>query len=261
MESSSLNKILNNKTHGSSEIVKLLNDYFFSIRDSNSEIIRTIKLVKSKLSHFQRVNSYLDDLHTILNKKNKKELAEFLKDFSSRESKALEKLFDKAFSSLNKFNSIITLSKSGTLISILKLWYKKNRKLKIVVCESRPLFEGRSMSEEFSKFGINVHLITDAMMGLFVDKVDVALIGADIVLKNGNVVNKVGSKSLALLCKDIIKPFYVITSKSKFSTKTKFNNKIENPAEVWDKKGKNLTINNFYFEEIDKKLITKIISI
>jgi translation initiation factor eIF-2B subunit delta len=95
-------------------------------------------------------------------------------------------------------------------------------------------------------------------MGLIVPKVDAGIIGADIVLKNGNIVNKVGSKSLALLCREYKKPFYAVTSHSKFSKRKIFKPKKENPREIFDKKVKNLSTSNIYFEEIEKKLITKI---
>jgi translation initiation factor eIF-2B subunit delta len=96
------------------------------------------------------------------------------------------------------------------------------------------------------------------MMGLYISEIDAAIIGADAVLRNGNVINKVGSKTLALLCKDYKKPFYVVTSNSKFSKKKIFQPMKEEPQEIWKKKAKNLSISNIYFEEIEKKLITKI---
>ena len=114
------------------------------------------------------------------------------------------------------------------------------------------------MAEELASIGVNVELITDAMMGLYFPKIDAAIIGSDVVLTNGNVVNKVGSKALAILCKEYKKPFYVVTSKSKLSKKKIFKAKKEEPREIWDKKVKNLSISNIYFEEIEKKLITKI---
>ena len=114
------------------------------------------------------------------------------------------------------------------------------------------------MAIELADIGIKVELITDAMMGFFVPKVDVAIIGTDIVLRNGMIVNKVGSKSLALLCKEYNKPFYVVTSKSKLSKKKIFKPKKENSREIWDRKVKNLSMSNIYFEEIEKQLITKI---
>jgi translation initiation factor eIF-2B subunit delta len=253
-----LNHILNNKTLGSSELVRFLNSYLFSIRNNKREIIKTISLSKRKLGHFEVINSYLDELNTYLYAKNKSELIVFLKRFSSKENEKIETIFNKGYPILKKMQRVITLSRSGTVLEILKLWHQKNKKLKVTVCESRPKFEGRLMAKELSAKGIKVELITDAMMGLYVPKVDAAVVGADVVLKNGNVVNKVGSKALALLCRECKKPFYVVTSKSKLSNKNIFNPKKNNPQEIWDKKVKNLSVSNIYFEEIDKKLITKI---
>jgi translation initiation factor 2B subunit (eIF-2B alpha/beta/delta family) len=96
------------------------------------------------------------------------------------------------------------------------------------------------------------------MMGIYTKKVDIAIIGADSILKNGNVINKVGSKALALFCLEKLKPFYVVSTKSKRSKKITFKPKNEEPAEVWKKKQKNLKVSNFYFEQVDKNLITKI---
>ena len=97
-------------------------------------------------------------------------------------------------------------------------------------------------------------------MSLFIPKIDAALIGADMILKNKNVVNKVGSKSLALLCKEYNKPIYVVSTKLKISKKNIFKQKKENPEEVLKKSVNNLTVSNIYFEEIDRKFITKIIT-
>ncbi|MCW8803963.1 MAG: hypothetical protein OQK57_06155, partial [Ignavibacteriaceae bacterium] len=105
---------------------------------------------------------------------------------------------------------------------------------------------------------IDTELITDAMMGLYVSQVEAAIIGADMIFKNGNVANKVGGKALALLCKEHKIPFFVVTTRSKFSNKNNFKPKKENPVEIWDKKIKHLSISNTYFEEVDKKLITRI---
>jgi translation initiation factor 2B subunit (eIF-2B alpha/beta/delta family) len=96
------------------------------------------------------------------------------------------------------------------------------------------------------------------MMGLYIPKIDAAIIGADAVLINGNVVNKVGSKALALLCREYKKPFYAVAFRSKLSKKKIFQPMKDDQQEIWEKKVKNLSISNIYFEEIEKKLITKI---
>ena len=258
MKSHHLNHILNNKTLGSSELVQLLNNYLFSISNNIPEIIKTVRIVKTKLGHFEAVNSYLDEMSSVIKVKEKKELLEFFKEYSINENQRAKIIFNRIYPRLKEIQNVITLSRSGTVLAVLKLWHQKNKKIKVVVCESRPKFEGRLTVKELSEVGIKVELITDAIIGLYAPKIDAAIIGADVVLNNGNVVNKVGSKALAILCKEFKKPFYVVTSKSKFSKKKIFKAKKEEPREIWDKKVKNLSIINIYFEEIEKKLITKI---
>ena len=93
-----------------------------------------------------------------------------------------------------------------------------------------------------------------------VKKVDAALVSSDCILKNGDVINKVGSSLLASTCHVLKKPFYVIARKDKFAKSNKFNQKEMPPEEIWRHYPKNILIKNYYFEKIDKKLITKIIS-
>lgn len=256
MKSHQLNHILNNKTLGSSELVQLLNKYFLSIHGNKSEISRSIRLARIKLGHFETVNSYLKDLSSEL--KNGNGLETFLKSHSLKQKEKFEIIFKKIYPRLKKLNGVITLSRSGTVLEVFKLWHQKNKKLKVVVCESRPQYEGRLMAKELAANSINTELITDAMMGLYIPKIDAAIIGADAVLINGNVVNKVGSKALALLCREYKKPFYAVAFRSKLSKKKIFQPMKDDPQEIWEKKVKNLSISNIYFEEIEKKLITKI---
>lgn len=256
VKSKRFNNIINNKTSGSSELVELLNKHFLSENFSRSELKSQINLAEKKLGHFPAVTKFLNGLK--LGLKSEDDFKNYLNDHSSSQSRNIERIFNNIYPELKKINSLLTLSRSGTLISILKHLYQRNKKLRIVICESRPNLEGRLMAEELSKSGIKTLLISDAMMSLFVPQVDAAIIGADVILKNGNVVNKVGSKSLALLCREYKKPFFVVSTKSKFSKRLRFNQKNEDPKEILDKKKRNLSVSNIYFEEVEKKFIKKI---
>ena len=251
-----LSRILNNKTLGSSELVELLNEYFLSIHKNKIDISKSIQLAKAKLGHFEGVNSYLSKLQSA--NKTADGLLNFLNSYPIKHKDNIEIIFNKMYPRLKHLKRFITVSRSGTVIDIIKLWHKKNKKLKVVVCESRPKLEGRLMAESLVRAGIKTELITDAMMDLYTSKVDAALVGADVILKNGNVVNKVGSKALALLCKEDKIPFFVITTRSKILSSNKFKAKEENPNEVWKKNAKNLKVSNIYFEEVANKFITKI---
>lgn len=256
MKSRQLERILNNKTLGSSELVVQLNDYFLSIHKKKTEVLQCIPAIEEKLWHFEAVIFYLKQLKSASQSENK--LLIFLESHSSRQKDEVEMIFKKFYPHLKKISSIITLSRSGTVFEILKLWQQKNKNIRVVVCESRPNFEGRLMAQALASAGIRTELITDAMIAIYSRKVDAAIIGADAILRNGNVVNKVGSKSLALLCKEYEKPFFVVSTKSKISSSSKFLPEEEDTTEVFNKKIKNLSVSNIYFEEIEKKFITKI---
>jgi len=256
LKSHQLHRILNNKSLGSSELVQILNSYFLSIHKNKSEILQSIRLAKASLGHFEAINSYIKQLQSEL--KSEPGLLIFLRSHSIQQKEKVDIIFKRIYSHLKNLNTVITLSRSGTVLGILKLLHQKNKKLKVVVCESRPKFEGRLMANDLASEGINVELITDAMMGLYILKIDAAIIGADVVLNNGNIVNKVGSKALALLCREYKKPLFVVTSQSKLSKKKAFKSKKENPQEVWDSKVKKISVSNIYFEEIEEKFITKI---
>lgn len=256
LKSHQLVRILNNKSLGSSELVQSLNSYFLSIQKNKPEILQSIRLVKARLGHFEAINLYLKQLKTAA--ESEEGLLFFLSNHSIQQKEKVDIIFKRIYSHLKNLNSVITLSRSGTVLGILQLWHQKNKRLKVVICESRPKFEGRLTAKELAANGVKVELITDAMMGLYIPKIDAAIIGADVVLNNGNIVNKVGSKALALLCREYKKPLFVVTAKSKLSKKEIFKSKKENPQEVWDSKVKKISVSNIYFEEIEKKLITKI---
>ena len=255
-----LNKILTDNTSGSSGIVNLINT-FLRGNVNHPEIIKdSILILKTHLSHFAAVNTYLKRIKNIIKLDDQQMMNDFLTSFADSEKNQFEIIFNKLNNKTKHINSVITLSKSGTLKEVFKLWKQKNKNLKVVISESRLMNEGKLFAKELLNLGIKVELISDAMTALYVPKIDAAIIGADEILKNGNVINKVGSISLALLCKENKKSFYVLTTKSKFSEHTKFSVKKADPSRLWNYKSKGLTVSNIYFEEIENKLITKIIT-
>jgi translation initiation factor 2B subunit (eIF-2B alpha/beta/delta family) len=253
-----LEQIISNKKLGSSELVNKLNELCRTFQSDHKLIKSSIPLISSQIGHFSTVSNYISELNKIVSSNDKVRIKKFFDDFSKNESAKYQSIFNKLLKYIPDSKKVITLSRSGTVLNILKIWQRMNKNIRVVVCESRPMLEGRLLAEDLLKFGLKVELVADSVMSLFVPKVDAAIIGADSVFKNGNVINKTGSKSLALLCKKYKIPFYVIATRSKFCNKKSFKVKIENPDEIWTKKHKNLIISNIYFEEIENRLITKI---
>lgn len=251
----SLKKILSDKTSGSVELLRKLNNYFSKNRRSIDHIRKIIPKLKKHFPSFENIQRYLSELDRAALR------GELLLQFFQKqknETTSIGKMFVKVLPYIKDRKTILTISNSRTVFELLISLHKINKGLQVIVCESRPKLEGRIMSSRLAKAGIKVQLITDAMMAEYVQKCDAVLIGADIILKNGDVVNKVGSGTLAVLCKEFKKPFYVAADKSKLSKKNKFFQDSEDKNEIWPGAPKEIIIANRYFEIIPKKYIKKV---
>ncbi len=253
-----LNKILNDKTSGSSELLFKINQLLFDSLPDINTINEIVRKINKELSHFTILDNYFRELKRVLNKNDKKLLEKFIISNSNDHDKykIIAGKFQKA---IQRYKNIITISRSGTFLNVITLADTK-RKIEITVLESRPENEGRLTAKELLIKGFKVKVITDAMMAFAVKNTDAVIVGADSILKNGNVVNKSGSLPLAILCKKYRKPFYVVATKLKFTSKRYFKPVKEKPEVIWDYKNRKLTVENFPFEEIDKSLITSIIT-
>lgn len=112
-----------------------------------------------------------------------------------------------AASLLGSQRTVMTHSLSSTVVEACRLL--KDRQVRMIVTEARPLAEGRLLAERLAAWNVPTTYITDAQMGLFVAQADAVLVGADSVLADGAVVNKAGSYLLALAARDRGVPFYV----------------------------------------------------
>ena len=256
----SLTTILADKTSGSSEIVIMLNNYFFHHHNDPAKIKKELPKVKETFSGFAIVKSYIKVLEELIDKDNRIDPNLFLGFTSEIIETSFKKIFMNAEDYISKFNTILTLSNSRTLLQVFSIWRKKNKKLKIIVCESRPKKEGIILAKKLAHAGIKTELICDALMSQYIKTSDAVIVGADAVLKNGNVINKTGSRNAAIICKYYKKPFIVFAGVDKFTDEKSFSPTTENTEEILKGQIKNLAVNNFYFEEIEKKLVTKCFS-
>ncbi len=133
----------------------------------------------------------------------------------------------------------------GTALGVVRAAIEKGKNVKIYATETRPKLQGARLTVfELMKDKIPVTLITDNMVGYVFQKklVNKVIVGADRILVDGHVINKIGTLTIAVLAKHFNIPFYVAAPLSTFDLKSKLEEvKIEerSPEEV--KK-----INNFY---------------
>ena len=80
---------------------------------------------------------------------------------------------------------------------------------RVVCTASDPEGEGRPFADDLSADGLTVEVVADEDAEHALETVDVVLVGADSVFRDGSLVNKSGTKKLAEAARDAAKPFYV----------------------------------------------------
>lgn len=100
----------------------------------------------------------------------------------------------------------------GTAIGVIRLAHEQGHVAQVWVDETRPLLQGgRLTAWELGELGIPYQLICDSMAASLMaqKQVDAIWVGADRIAANGDVANKIGTYSLAVLAKYHGIPFYV----------------------------------------------------
>ncbi len=100
----------------------------------------------------------------------------------------------------------------GTALGIVRAAQEAGKKIRVLACETRPYLQGARLTAwELSKDHIPVEVITDSMAAHFMSKksVDLVVVGADRIARNGDVANKIGTYGLACIAAAHEVPFYV----------------------------------------------------
>ncbi|MGH9406861.1 MAG: S-methyl-5-thioribose-1-phosphate isomerase [Terriglobia bacterium] len=100
----------------------------------------------------------------------------------------------------------------GTALGVIRAAVSAGKSIRVFADETRPFLQGARLTAwELAQDGIPVTLITDSMAGYFMQKRDIhaAIVGADRIAANGDVANKIGTYSVAVLARENGIPFYV----------------------------------------------------
>jgi len=100
----------------------------------------------------------------------------------------------------------------GTALGVIRAAVASGKNIRVFADETRPFLQGARLTAwELQQDGIPVTLITDNMAGHFMHtgKIQAAIVGADRIAANGDVANKIGTYSVAVLAHENKIPFYV----------------------------------------------------
>ncbi|MEO7000993.1 MAG: hypothetical protein ABI068_04225 [Ktedonobacterales bacterium] len=157
--------------------------------------------------------------------------------------------------------ALYTFSRSGTVEHVLYWLARDGRLHRVIVGESHPGDEGRTLAQSLAAQGIAVTLITDAACGVYLREASAVVIGADSVRADGAVVNKIGSYALALMAGDQRIPVYALCETLKIAAPS-FPLTFEemDVRELLPEPVVGVTVHNPYFERVPARLINGVIT-
>ena len=131
----------------------------------------------------------------------------------------------------------LATANTGTALAPFYEASRQGKKIMVYADETRPLLQGARLTAwELMQGGVDVTLITDSMAGrvMFEGRIDGVFVGSDRIARNGDVCNKIGTYSVAVLAKEHGVPFYAVAPLSTFDRELTSGDQIpieERPAQ------------------------------
>jgi methylthioribose-1-phosphate isomerase len=160
----------------------------------------------------------------------------------------------------------------GTALGVIRAAVASGKKIHVYADETRPFLQGSRLTAwELMKDGIPTTVIADNMAGAMMKqgKIAAAVVGADRIAANGDVANKIGTYTVAVLAKEHGIPFYVAAPWSTVDMNTPDGDQIpieqRSAKEVTHHAGKQVApdgvlVENPAFDVTPNKYVTAIIT-
>lgn len=155
---------------------------------------------------------------------------------------------------------VATISRSGTVLDALDAGDPRG----VVIATSHPGGEGIGVASELADAGVAVTLTSDANLPTLVADCDIVLVGADAVHPDGRVVNKVGTRALALGADEAGVPFYAICATDKVDVDARLPDEAADLdgsfGDIGDAAGDQLDVENPLFDGTPGDLVTGVVT-
>ncbi len=184
-----------------------------------------------------------------------------------------QRLFSNGMTVLTHCNAgALATAGYGTALGVIRAAVETGKNIQVFADETRPFLQGTRLTAwEMMKENIPCTLITDSMAGYFMKsgKIQAVIVGADRIARNGDVANKIGTYSVAILAKAHGIPFYVAAPLSTIDLETLTGEDIpieeRKAEEVTEIKGQPLaprlvTVANPAFDMTPNRLVSSIIT-
>ena len=272
-----IRQIKNLNIQGASDILLATQKFFYNYIEKNhnlskkelkSMILQLWNLrpnepaLKNFLVHFYLKYDLLESKYSKLGFIHK-----YKKDFLNRKKLAIKNFVNM----INEKSIFITHCHSSLVESSLIELNKKGLVKFVINSETRPLFQGRITSKNLAHNDVKVkHIVDGGHVGLIQDILEkkkeniLFITGADVITKDGDIINKIGTSQINFALNDFNIKHFVISTSDKIDMVSQriYLNSIEkrNPNEIWKIKNKNIEVLNYAFDITRAKNVFKIIT-
>ncbi|MCX6740798.1 MAG: hypothetical protein NTY61_00135 [Candidatus Parcubacteria bacterium] len=177
-----------------------------------------------------------------------------------------QKIIKNGQSVIKNGDDVLTHCHSWLAEQIIIKAKKSGKKFRVFNNETRPLYQGHIMAKKLLAAHVDITMVTDSSAGFLISRysgqklmIEKIIIGADAILSNGSVVNKIGSHGIAASAFLEKVPFYVASSLFKFYHHSQIKIEQRPAKEIWPQAPKKLKILDFAFDMVPAPWITGII--
>ena len=157
-------------------------------RPTEPELRTAIRIIKKSISE---KNLSVKEMQERIN--------EAVTKYDSNRKIAMEQMTNYGAKLIKPKSTILTICHSSTVVKMLIK--AKSKIKKVYCCETRPLYQGRITAKKLSDAGINVTLIVDNAASTVMKECNYFFSGADSILADGDVINKIGTNQISSICK------------------------------------------------------------
>lgn len=180
-----------------------------------------------------------------------------------------EKIIETGAELIQEDYTIMTHCHSSITSAIFVRAHELGKNISAICTETRPRYQGRKTAKELVTAGIPTTQVVDSAMRWVArsESIDMIVIGLDAVTSQGTILNKIGSRLLALAADESDIPLYVAGSLLKFDSDTVFGRRtiveMRDDSEItsdWPDAPKELRVMNPAFESVSRDLIDAMIT-
>ena len=123
---------------------------------------------------------------------------------------------------------VLTFAKSSIVQQTLVEAYRQGKKFRVVIVDSRPLFEGKNLARALSDLGVEVQYSLMHGLSHVIKDATKVFLGAHAMMNNGKLYSRIGTALVAMMAKETSIPVIVCCESVKFTERSDLDSFVHN---------------------------------